>query len=79
MFSKLIAHVVFHICGYRPTCYSHENDSRFTSASTPLTLIVRRAPVIVVTRSFRPSFTSVKLFPTITEAATRPMSYGVSQ
>ena len=51
----------------------------FTSASTPLTLSVLRAPVIVVTRSFRLSFTSMKFLPTMTEAATRPMSYAASQ
>ena len=51
----------------------------FTSAPTPLTLSVLRAPVIVVTRSFRLSFTSMKFLPTMAEAAARPMSYAASQ
>ena len=51
----------------------------FTSASMLLTLTVLRAPVIVVTRSFRLSFTYVKFLPTMAEAAARQMSYTASQ
>ena len=42
----------------------------FTSASTHLTLTVLRAPLIVVRRSFRLSFTSVKFLPTTAEHTT---------
>ena len=51
----------------------------FISAATPLTLTVFRAPVIVVTRSFRLRVSSVKFLPTMAEAATKPMSYAASQ
>ena len=51
----------------------------FTSAPTVLTLSVLHAPVIVVTRSFRLSFTSMKFLPTMAEAAESQMSYAASQ
>ena len=51
----------------------------FTSASTPLTLTVFRAPVIVVTGYFRLSVMSVTFLPNMAETATTPMSYAASQ
>ena len=83
MHSKLIAHVVFNFCGaVDDACYYHEKETRVsfcvnvryfdsTSCSDERGL--------VVTRSFRLSLMSVQLLPTMTEAATRLISYAVSQ
>ncbi len=76
MLSKLIAHVVFHLC----CAVDDAEESRgYLCVNAPCFDSTSCSGDSAVTRSFRLSFTYVKFLPTMAKVAARPMSYAASK